>query len=1025
MSPDECEMMGNVFKGRFTNGSCILLGLLIGSVLPARSEAPADDYQFEVWKTERGLPQNTVLSLRQTREGYLWIGTRFGLARFDGVHFITFNLANTAEMLSENCGTLAEDNEGNLWVGTNNGLLRRAGNRFQCFTTADGLCHNEIRSLVPSREGGVWVGTSQGLSRFKDGRFVNYDDLTGPIDVRLEVLEDRGGAVWFTTEKGLHRLWPASRRLELIAPAAQSAGTRALCLLEGSDHRIWLGNYTGLHCWEAGKIKSFVPGEAQGPAKPGATKVDVVFQSSAGDVWVALSAKRLLHVFRNGRFIPFTWPTGEGIDAVQCFTEDREGNIWIGTEFEGLIRLQRRFISMFTTRQGLGADNVWTVCEDADGAIWTGVAEGSISRIRGQEVSTHLIAGCSGYDVFSILADRSNTVWVGLKKSPPDKSLFQFRSGEFVNFNTQAGISSGAVQALLQDRAGNIWIGTHDGVTRWRGGQIDHFTTEKGLAHNDVRAILEDRAGDMWFGTYRGGICRLRAGQFTTFDARHGLSSDMAWTLHEDSDGVLWIGTRSGLNRFKDGKFFVFKTQQGLFDDLVNRMLEDDHGFFWISCNRGIYRVSRAEMNAVAEGRETAVQHISYGAADGMASSETNGENQPAGCKTRDGRLWFPTIQGLAVINPSQVPTNEVAPPVVIEQVIADDQLVYDNGVDVAGLPWEPRAALSPGRARVLQIHFTANSFMAPEKMKFKYRLRGHHEEWRFAGRDRVAYYTSLRPGKYQFEVTACNNHGKWNPSPAVFAISLAPHFYQTVSFYIACGLAAVGTGFGAHQLRVRFLRRLQRLEKFQAIELERARIAKDMHDDLGSSLTQISLMSELATRNGDDSEKLKGHLQEIGQSTRSVLQSLEEIVWATNPRHDTLEGLVSFLGKYASDFLRPAAIACRLDLPPLLPPVPISTQVRHNLLLVMKEALTNVVKHAGATEVWVRAEWLDPVLEIVIEDNGKGLRASEADPHSDGLRNMNHRLSSLGGSFAIDAGAGRGTRVKMRVPVVETRVGI
>jgi signal transduction histidine kinase len=238
------------------------------------------------------------------------------------------------------------------------------------------------------------------------------------------------------------------------------------------------------------------------------------------------------------------------------------------------------------------------------------------------------------------------------------------------------------------------------------------------------------------------------------------------------------------------------------------------------------------------------------------------------------------------------------------------------------------------------------------------------------------------------------------------------------MAFFVACGMAAVGSGFGAHQLRVRFLRRLQTLEKFRAIELERARIAKDMHDDLGSSLTQISLMSELATRNGAQSDKLSTHLQEIGQSTRGVLRSLEEIVWATDPRHDTLEGLVSFLGKYACDFLRPASIACRLDLPAFLPAVPISAQVRHNLFLVTKEALTNVIKHSGASEVWLRAQWNEPELELQVEDNGRGLPPRTADPHSDGLRNMAQRIKSLGGSSAVETKADKGVRVKVRVPL-------
>ena len=1010
-----------MFKGQFQCSLALGCFVLLLTARSATGQNPSDHFQFETWKVDRGLPQNAILSLLQTEDGYLWIGTRFGLARFDGVRFTVFNTANTPEMASENCAVLAEDTDDTLWIGTRRGLLRRVKNRFQLFTREHGLSDDGIRSLSPSRDGGIWIGTDSGFCRFHNGVFTDYSQLTQTRNLRVQVHVHSSGSVLFSTTNGVFRFIPSTRAVELLISKNHEAGTsRAHTFYETTDQQLWLGNSTGLFGINGTNVAAFPPRSRDVVGRREPTRVDVVCRSRSGDLWVTLSANRILHMLQNGRYVPFTFPEGEPIKGVQSVIEDREGNIWVGTTYDGLVRLQRRFISMITTRHGLGSENTWSICEDAEGTIWAGTRELSLNRIRDGEVKSYVISD-EPHDIAALLPTGSETLWVGVKQ-PHDQTaptLYRFENGEFTDFNAEIGLHTPSVSALWKDRAGHLWIGTPNGLIRWRSGERARFTTKNGLPHNDVRAILEDRAGDLWFATYGGGICRLHNGHFTTFDTAKGLSSDTAWELHEDADGVLWIGTQAGLNRFKDGRFFIFTRRHGLFDDLVNRILEDDFGFFWISCNRGIYRVSRAELNAVADGKQTSVKHFAYGAAEGMASSETNGENQPAGCKARDGTLWFPTIQGVAVINPSRVPTNEVTPPLVIEQVIADGEVLFDNGLK-SGLSLEPHADLAPGRARVFQIHFTANSFMAPDKVDFQYRLNrmgAKNAEWRRAGRDRVAYYTNLRPGKYTFEVTACNNHGKWNPVPASYSMTLAPHFYQRISFYVACALLALTTGYGAHRLRIRIFTRLKELEKFRAIELERGRIAKDMHDDLGSSLTQISLRTELASRSAREPEDFRTHLQQLGDIARSVLQSLDEIVWATNPRNDTLEGLVSFFAKFGPEFLRLANLPCRLNIPPVLPHIPASAEIRHNLYLVVKEALTNIVKHSQATEVWLWAQWNNPILELTIEDNGTGVHP-KANGDGDGIRNMEQRLRAIKGTFLIESREGGGTRLRLRVPL-------
>jgi len=685
-----------------------------------------------------------------------------------------------------------------------------------------------------------------------------------------------------------------------------------------------------------------------------------------------------------------------------CAHEDREGNLWIGTVFGGLKRMQPRRIFAYSTADGLAHNNVWSICESSRGGLWVGTDGGVSFWKEGKFANPPLQKSLRESVVKSVFEDRSGNLWIGTINS----GLRRFRGGKLTTYTEKDGLTHPQINAIYQDKAGAIWVGTLRGLNRLQDGVITTYSTQDGLSAGDVRVLHEDRAGVLWIGTYGGGVNQLQNGRFSQITKREGLSDDFAWCIHEDPEGTIWIGTEDGLNRLKNGRVSSFTMKHGLFDNVVNDLLEDNQGNLWISCNRGIYRVSKVQLDAVAEGRRETVEYVSYGISDGMLTSETNGEIQPAACKTHDGRLWFPTTDGVVVIDPDKITLNDLPPPVVIEEILMD------------GLPLNGKqmTRLGPGHGDVLEIHYTANSLVAPEKVQFKYCLDGCDAKWVEAGTRRVAYYTKLGPGEYTFRVIACNNHGIWNNTGAHFGFYLAPHFYQTWPFFVICGLAVLLSGYGLHWLRLRVVRKIERLEKLHALEQERARIASEMHDDLGASLTQIALLSELAHRELPRADRASQHIRKILDTTREVFRAMDEIVWAINPKHDTLSSLVGYLSNYSQDFLRPADIRCRLDVPTHLPPFPLTTEQRHNLFLTVKEALNNVAKHAAADEVWFRVELHSTHCTIAIEDNGRGFPVGTAPSGRNGLSNMKDRLASIGGELKVSSRAGGGTKLEMRV---------
>ncbi|HEY2083571.1 MAG TPA: triple tyrosine motif-containing protein, partial [Verrucomicrobiae bacterium] len=488
-------------------------------------------------------------------------------------------------------------------------------------------------------------------------------------------------------------------------------------------------------------------------------------------------------------------------------------------------------------------------------------------------------------------------------------------------------------------------------------------------------------------------------------------SDDTVTAIYEDKDGVLWVGTANGgLNRLRDKRFVSYTTKQGLFSDEIFSIEDDDEGWLWMSCSRGVFRVRKRDLDDYDAGRAKWISCIAYGKTDGMESPQCNGAGKPAVWKSRDGRLWFPTSKGVVSVDPRTMKVDHVPPSVYVDQVLVDQRPLALHG---AGN--DAPVHIPPGRGE-LEIRYTAISLSAAEKVRFKYKLEGIDANWLDAGGRRAAYYNNIPPGPYKFRVIACNKDGIWNEIGASLPFELEPHYWQTLWFRGLMVLLVVGgaSGTALYATRRKMQRQLQALQQRHAIEKERGRIAKDIHDDLGSSLTRIMMLGERVEEELGKQKDVAPHISKIVSSARHTVQSLDEIVWAVNPENDTLNGLLEYIGHYADEFFENTSVNCRLELPVELPAFNLAAETRHNLFLVVKEALNNALKHSGATEVRVEVTVEKGQVQIRVEDNGCGFDMSnEAAHRGNGLDNMRKRIESLGGQFEIVSAPQQGTSLK------------
>ncbi|MFY9825170.1 MAG: two-component regulator propeller domain-containing protein [Thermoanaerobaculia bacterium] len=813
----ECRLASMVYRDRLDRGSgtrrpsrrwifVLFAGLALALAPPALPLVTGENhpaYRLDSWQNEQGLPQNTVASIAQTPDGYLWLATQEGLVRFDGLRFQIFLATNAPGLSSNSIFRLAAQEDGTLWIGTDGGGLGRLRDgKFTSLTQRDGLPQDQVESLLADGEGGLWIGTTRGLARLRrDGSLtaVPVAGLSGPPVSAL--CRDRAGNLWIgTADAGVYRL--AGGKAEPLTRRQGLSDDRVQALHMDREGSLWIATYQGLNRLRDGRLTVYTTHDGL----PSDT-VNALLEDRNGNLWIG--THRGLSRWRDGRLVATGVPPVG--DDVRALFEDREGSLWLGTGNAGLLRLKNVAFSPLAPDDRLPAQLTWSVYEDRDESLWIGTGTGLYHLASGEVTLYTRKDGLPDDIVRCILRDREGSLWVGTHSG-----LAILRGSRFVPAAGQ-GLPEAAALVLYEDPGGHLWVGTQKGLYRRDGGRFKGFTTADGLPSDRVFAVYQDRGGTLWAGVH-GGLARLRGNRFEPLH-EGALGTADVFAFHEDRDGDLWVGTNSGLHRLSHGLVFVFTARQGLFDDTAFQILEDDQGFLWMSSNRGIFRVRKSDLLAFAAGRLPAIPSLSYGVADGLRSVEGCGANQPAACRTRDGRFLFPNLRGVVAFRPEQIPFNALPPPVVIEDVRVDNQPVAHTG----GL------RLSPD-TKTVEIQFTAPSFLAPEKVRFRYRLDGLDRDWTDPGTRRTAYYNNLRPGAYTFRVTAGNNDNIWNPTGAALSFRVENHPYQTLWFAALCAMLLAGTAAGAWFLRVHSIRKREQAllvlveERTHALQWERDR---------------------------------------------------------------------------------------------------------------------------------------------------------------------------------------------------------
>lgn len=964
----------------------------------------AADYLLKTWRTDDGLPDTTVTAIQQTRDGYLWIGTPVALSRFDGARFVNFTSANLPELGSSPIAKLFEDRDGTFWIALESGRLVAWRDGVARLHLPDGNSgEGAIISMTQGKAGPLWLQTANGRLGRLTASAVEFLAETGPVSRRtnLGLAMDESDTLWVGTKDGL-KTWDGDR-LALPPTLEALAGLPVDALAPASEGGVWV--YADHRLWRIRDRR--IVAEVQGPARLTGSAVGLV-EAFAHRPWIAAEGGRLYYLDAADTWQTITSEMGlRNLNRV--LYQDREKNLWRGSLGGGLTRLRPNFFSLHERPATDPDRRALSVCADSAGTIWALLNSRAVASIpAGTETLKFWGTRESTNTVRVLFCDQEGTVWCG----SPQKMVYRLSDGvpspAFVVDQEANGIN-----AFFEDTSHNMWVGFSGGAGAgfMPAGKPEEWHTVAGLPFHDVCAIGQAADGAMWFGTSRGGACRLYNGQWSQFTTRDGLPSDVVRCFHMEADGTVWMGTLKGLARWRNGALAAVTTENGLWNDAVYYIADDGQGNFWMSSPGGIFHIAARELRECADGARPSIECTGYNRNDGMAAQECSGGVQPAGARTPDGRLWFPTADGLISVDPRRVTDNPLPPPVHIEEVLVE-------GASRPVRPGSPRIAAAAGENRV-EFRFTALSFTSPEKVRFRYKLDGLDRDWSAADEHRNAVYRFVPPGRYTFRLIASNNAGVWSPQETTLAVTVEPFFWQTPWFKGAVAVAMAG-GL-AWVVRRRECRKaqllLERMERQHAVERERARIAKDIHDDIGASLTQIAYLSERVDGSRQDPAEVELWNKRVRQTAQRTIESLDEIVWAVSPHHDTLESLANYLGRFSQEHLELAGMSCRLEIPTVLPPIALDAEVRHNLLLAAREALQNIVVHAAATEASVSLEMQEDALKIRIVDNGRGLPASLPATGGNGLSNMRKRMEEIGGRFEVHSHPGAGTEVCFTVP--------
>lgn len=970
----------------------ILAALLAASAdaVPVRAAPPSAAWHCHPWQTEDGLPNNDVTGVEQAPDGSMIVSTLDGITRLDGLRFRPAPFRQPEKALSGVLGMCLARN-GTLWLALRGNVMAlREDTRPKILPIPGRLPEARFTSMVETPSGGIWLTFDSGpLYLIAGGEVTAQQPTPGGPSSFSSVTTDARGTVWAAGPGGLVR--KRDGVLEKMADLPE----QKVCLAAARAGGLWLG--IGRELFRYSKGSGLVRSGVLPVNKPG-VRIANLLEDSAGRLWVGTYADGL-HLWTGSTFEPIELPAHD----VWSLSEDSRGGLWVGTGGGGACHIRPRAVRLLDEPGGPLAQTARSMCRDSRGDLWIVLQTDTLyTRQSGQWRALRQGMDWPGRRASCVTADASGRVWIGTDEG----RIFLWDGTRFEEARLPAEAAGHPLQALLVTRSGEVWAGgagvvLHGTASGWR-----HLPPPS--ATGRIRTMAEDSAGQVWMGTSVGSLLRVESGKLEDRTPQALRQCGDIRTLLPGADGCLWLGTKAGLARLKGGNCRLLTSADGLKHPVVSQLAFDKVGRLWACGNAGIFVIPPDDLAAVFEGSETPLRSISCGRGDGLTSLQANSGFSPNTLQTDGGQLWFATRSGIAMADPALLSADQPPPPPAGIEAL----LVSGKPVPLTPGGPAPSPVIGPDVSSV-SLELSVRSFLSPENVQLMHRLDPLDSAWITTAKTRTARYPHLPAGTYTFRAKAAAAASDWSP-PVSLTFTVRPYWWQSVWFrlILLAALMLMACSLVNRIYTAPLRRRAEVLKRESVLEHERLRIARDLHDQIGANLTQISLLSELVQKDGDP----RAHLPALAHSAREAVTALDGIVWAVDPRHDTLASLLDYTGQQAVDMVRAAGLRCRVDFPQAVPERRLHADFRHHLHLMVREAVNNAVKHSGAAEVTLHAELLPESLRLVIRDDGRGFDPGLITP-GHGLANLQERARTLGGICEISCKAGSGTTVACDLP--------